>query len=215
MMKKVLIFYGGWDGHEPKKTAELMAETLEENKCSVELADNQEVLLDTEKLAECDLIVPNWTMGEISGDKVGNLARALENGCGMGGWHGGMGDAFRQNAFYQFITGGQFVDHPGGIREFTVNIKDKEHPVTKGMRDFQMKSEQYYMHVDPSNHVLATTAFDGKHHPWIEGCVMPAAWTRRWGRGKIFYTSLGHVAKDFEVPEALEITRRGLLWACR
>jgi type 1 glutamine amidotransferase len=78
-----------------------------------------------------------------------------------------------------------------------------------------MHSEQYYMHVDPSSEVLATTTFSGDILPWIEGCVMPVVWKRRWGNGKVFYTSLGHVASDFDVPEAREIVQRGMLWATR
>jgi type 1 glutamine amidotransferase len=78
-----------------------------------------------------------------------------------------------------------------------------------------MHSEQYYMHVDPSNQVLATTTFSDEFHDWIAGTVMPVVWTRRWGAGRVFYSSLGHVAADFDVPEAKEIVRRGLLWASR
>ena len=71
------------------------------------------------------------------------------------------------------------------------------------------------MHVDPNNEVLATTTFNGEHASWIDGHVMPVVWKRRWGQGRVFYSSLGHVASDFDVPEAYEITRRGLLWAAR
>ena len=128
-----------------------------------------------------------------------------------------MCDAFRNNTEYQFMTGGQWVAHPGGIVDYTVNIVDREDPITRGLRDFQMKSEQYYMHTDPGNKVLATTTFSGEHGGchWIKGTVMPVVWTRMWGNGRVFYTSLGHVAKDFAVPEATEILRRGMLWAAR
>jgi len=96
-----------------------------------------------------------------------------------------------------------------------VNITNHDDPITKGLSDFDMHSEQYYMQVDPSNEVLATTTFSGKHCEWIDGVVMPVVWKRRWGAGRVFYTSLGHVASDFAVPEAAEIVRRGMLWAAR
>ena len=83
----------------------------------------------------------------------------------------------------------------------------------KGLGEFEMNSEQYYMHVDPSNEVLATTTFDGEPYPWIRGCVMPQVWKRKYGEGRVFYSALGHNAKDFEVPEVKEILRRGMLWA--
>jgi len=134
----------------------------------------------------------------------------------MAGWHGGMCDAFRMNCTYQFMTGGQWVAHPGGIVDYTVNIKNTTDPITAGLKDFKMKSEQYFMHTDPGNEVLATTTFsDGYGTPWIAGTVMPQVWKRKWGQGRIFYSALGHVAKDFDVPEVKEIMRRGMVWAAR
>jgi hypothetical protein len=126
-----------------------------------------------------------------------------------------MGDSFRNNTEYQFMVGGQWVAHPGGVIDYRVNIINHTDPITKGLPDFDMHSEQYYMHTDPSNEVLATTTFTGAHCAWIGGAVMPVVWKRRWGAGRVFYTSLGHVAADFRVPEAAEIVRRGMLWAAR
>ena len=103
------------------------------------------------------------------------------------------------------------------FNQTVVNIvkKKKDDPIVKGIKDFKMKSEQYYMHTDPGNEVLATTTFTGEHAEWINGTVMPVIWKRRYGKGRVFYTSLGHVAKDFDVPELKEIVRRGMLWAAR
>jgi type 1 glutamine amidotransferase len=126
-----------------------------------------------------------------------------------------MADAFRNNTNYQFMVGGQWVAHPGNIIDYTVHITDREDPITAGLDDFAMHSEQYYMHVDPANEVLATTTFSGQYCAWVDGVVMPVVWKRRWGAGRIFYASVGHVAADFDVPEAKEIVRRGLLWAAR
>ena len=162
-----------------------------------------------------DLIVPVWTQGTITREQETGLLEAVKSGVGIAGWHGGMGDSFRNNVNYQFMVGGQWVAHPGGIIDYEVNIVDHEDPITRGLGDFGMHSEQYLMHVDPSNEVLATTTFGGEHCPWIEGTVMPVVWKRMWGAGRVFYTSLGHVAKDFDVPEAKEIVERGMLWASR
>ena len=107
------------------------------------------------------------------------------------------------------------VAHPGNIIDYEVNIINHDDPITAGLKDFKMHSEQYYMHVDPSNEVLATTTFSGEHAPWIAGTVMPVVWKRMYGAGKVFYSSLGHVARDFDVPEAKEIVRRGMRWATR
>jgi type 1 glutamine amidotransferase len=139
----------------------------------------------------------------------------VKSGVGFGGWHGGAGDSFRNNTDYQFMVGGQWVAHPGGVIDYSVHITRPDDPITAGMPDFKMHSEQYYLHIDPSNEVLAVTTFNGDHAPWIDGTVMPVVWKRKWGAGKVFYCSLGHVASDFNVPEAREIVRRGLLWASR
>ena len=139
----------------------------------------------------------------------------MRGGVGLGGWHGGMGDSFRNNVDYQFMIGGQWVAHPGNIIDYTVNITDHDDPITAGLSDFQMHSEQYYLHTDPSNQVLATTTFAGDQEgiDWIKDVQMPVVWKRMYGKARVFYSSLGHVASDFDVPEAREIQRRGLLWA--
>ncbi len=116
---------------------------------------------------------------------------------------------------YQFAVGGQWVAHPGGIIDYTIEIVRPDDPIVAGLGNFAMRSEQYYLHVDPANEVLATTTFSGEHAPWIQGTVMPATWKRRYGAGKVFYCSLGHVAADFDVPEAKDIVTRGLLWDTR
>ncbi len=214
MAKKALVVWGGWKGHEPKETTALAAEDLRQMGFEVEVFDTMDVYCDGQKMKGLSLVVPCWTMGQITPEQEKGLLEAIAAGVGIAGWHGGMCDAFRQNTSYQFMTGGQWVAHPGGIVEYTVNITNHTDPITEGLKDFKMKSEQYYMHVDPGNEVLATTTFTGEYGtPWIKGTVMPVVWKRRWGEGRVFYMSLGHVAKDFEVPEVRALLRRGMAWA--
>ena len=215
MTKRALFVCGGWEGHEPEKCARIFAPFLEEHGYGVEISGTLDSYLDGEKMRALDLVVPVWTMGTITEEQLRGLIDAVEGGVGLAGWHGGMADSFRESVEYQFMVGGQWVAHPGNIIDYTVNITDHEDPVTAGLRDFEMHSEQYYMHVDPSNKVLATTTFTGEHTPWIEGNTIPVVWKRRWGEGRIFYSSLGHVAKDFDVPEAKTLLERGMLWASR
>lgn len=214
-MKTALFVWGGWDGHEPKQCVDIFAPVLEGEGYAVTVCDTLDVYLDVDALKRYSLIVPVWTMGEIKGEQLKGLSGAVAAGVGLAGWHGGMGDSFRNSTDYQFMVGGQWVAHPGGVIDYRVNIIDHEDPITAGISDFDMHSEQYYMHVDPSNEVLATTTFDGERHAWIDGTVMPVVWKRMWGSGRVFYCSLGHVAKDFDVPEAREIVRRGMLWASK
>lgn len=209
------MVWGGWDGHEPKQCVDRFAPFLRGQGYDVTISDTLDAYLDKEFLASLSLIVPVWTMGEISADQFAGLRDAVAFGVGLAGWHGGMCDSFRMNTEYQFLTGGQWVAHPGNIIRYTVNIAAKDDPIMAELHDFEMESEQYYMHTDPSNRVLATTTFDGAVHPWIAGTVMPVVWTRTWEKGRVFFSSLGHVARDFDVPEARTIVERGLLWASR
>jgi hypothetical protein len=159
-------------------------------------------------------------MSSVEKQEVASLTAAIESGVGFAGYHGGMCDAFRDSPEYQFICGGQYVAHPGDESkdyyvDYTVNVIKPDDPIMKGIKDFPYRSEQYYMHVDPSNEVLATTTFTGEYGDWLEGVVMPVVWKRRHGKGRVFYSSLGHVSKEFEVPEMKTILTRGLLWAAK
>jgi len=214
-MKSALFVWGGWEGHEPKQCVDVFAPLLAEEGYEVEISNTLDSYLDQEKMRSLSLVVQVVTMSTITDEQERGLLDAIESGVGFAGWHGGAGDSFRSNVDYQFMVGGQWVAHPGGIIEYEVNIINHHDPITAGIEDFRMKSEQYYLHVDPSNEVLATTTFGGEHCPWIEGVVLPVVWKRQWGKGKVFYCSLGHVAADFDVPEAREIVRRGMLWASR
>jgi type 1 glutamine amidotransferase len=214
-MKKALIVQGGWQGHEPKQVAEIFRTVLEEEGFDVEVSDTLEAFADAEKLLGLDLIVPVWTMGEIDKQYANNVSEAVQSGVGLAGCHGGMCDSFRNNVDWQFMTGGNWVAHPGnnGV-EYVVNIKASSSPLLEGIEDFTVVSEQYYLHVDPAVEVLATTRF-----PVVEGphslnkaVDMPVVWTKRWGVGRVYYCSLGHVANIVEMPEVKLMMRRGFLW---
>ncbi len=214
-MKSALFVWGGWEGHEPQKCREIFVPFLRSQGYDVTVSDTLDAYLDREKMHSYSLIVQIFTMSTITREQEAGLLEAIKSGVGFAGWHGGAADAFRNNTEYQFMVGGQWVAHPGNIIPYRVNITNRDHPITAGLNDFDMHSEQYYMHVDPINDVLATTTFSGEHAPWIEGVVMPVVWTKMYGKGKVAYSSLGHVASDFDVPEARTITERCFLWASR
>jgi type 1 glutamine amidotransferase len=181
----------------------------------VELCNTLDAFLDGAKLKTLSLIVPHWTMGPLSGEQEKPLVEAIASGVGLAGIHGGMGDAFRSATGYQFMVGGQFVAHPDNHKDYAVQIVKKDDPIMAGLKDFSVHSEQYYMHVDPSNDVLATTTFQTTSAPWVNGTVMPVVWKRSYGQGRVFYQSIGHSVKELTVPEVREITKRGLVWAAR
>jgi type 1 glutamine amidotransferase len=211
--KKALFVWGGWDGHEPKECVDVFAPWLETQGFEVEVSDTLDAYLDVEKLKSLDVIVQSVTQGKITGEQERALLEAVRSGVGLAGWHGGLADSFHSNMEFQFMVGGQWVAHPGGVIDYEVNIVDQKDPITAGLSDFKMRSEQYYLHVDPLNEVLATTTFSAEHAAWIKDVVMPVVWKKMYGQGRVFYSSLGHVAEDFKVPEARKIMERGILWA--
>ena len=211
--KKILFVYGGWKGHEPNESVDVFVPWMKSEGAEVTVSDSLDSYLDKKLMGSLDLIVQIWTMGTITGDQEKALLTAVKRGVGLAGWHGGTGDAFRNNTEFQFMVGGQWVAHPGGVIDYTVQIRNKKDPVTKDLSDFAMHSEQYYMHVDPNVKVLATTKFSNEHAPWTGGSVIPVVWKKYYGEGRVFYSSLGHVMKDFKVPEAMEIMKRGIRWA--
>ena len=206
-MKKALIVWGGWKGHEPKEVGEVLAGALREKEFDVRVEQTLDAFIDLSG-KKVDLVVPIWTMGAIEKPQLKGVLEAIRAGAGVAGVHGGMCDAFRRETEWQLMTGGQWVAHPGGAGvTYKVKILDVEHPIIKDLsfKEFEVTSEQYYMHVDPANLVLATTDFDE--------VVMPVSWVRSYGEGRVFYCSVGHVAKDAKTPEVLSLVTRGMLWA--
>lgn len=213
-MKSALIVYGGWSGHDPEECATIYRRWLHEDGYSVRTATETSAFADP-SIHELSLIVPIFTMSKIEKAEVENLVKAVEGGVGLAGHHGGMSDAFREAVEYQFMVGGQWVAHPGNIIDYTVDITKPDDPIMAGIKSFPYTSEQYYMHVDPSNEVLATTTFTGEHASWIEGVTMPVVWKRKHGKGRVFHSTLGHQAKEFENVNMATILRRGMNWAAR
>lgn len=237
-MKRALILCGGWPGHDPVAVAGRFRGLLEARGCAVETIGSTEPFADAGFLRGLDLLVPVWSYAgtpALPDDYAVHIADAVSDGMGIAGCHGGMCDAFRESVLWQFLTGAQWVAHPSNpfyhctpcvpspegafLREYTVHIEDVDSPITRGLRDFRVRSEQYYLHVDPAVRVLATTRFvreGDEYAPHLtDGPVtMPVAYARRWGRGRIFYSSLGHCDAEFDrFPEALTLMCRGLLWA--
>ncbi len=216
MARKALITWGGWEGHEPEKVATLFKRILEADGMQVEIHDNLACFADAGHLASIDLIVPVWTMSNIDNDLVVNVSEAVARGTGLAGCHGGMCDAFRENVLWQFMTGGNWVAHPGDDdTDYRVEIADHDHPITDGIEDFAVRSEQYYLHVDPAAQVLATTQFPNFHwyHSSNGRVEMPVVWTKCWGLGRVYYNALGHHADVIDNGPAFELIKRGLTWA--
>jgi len=209
-MKKALFISGGWDGHKPEQIVRIISEGLKPFGFSCEIATALDVLSDKDRLAAFDLISPCWTMGSLTPEQSKNLVDVVRDGVAIAGIHGGMGDAFRGNLDYEWMVGGHFVGHPH-VGEYTVRIKDFASPITRDLPAiFPYKSEQYYMLMDPAVHVLA----DAEYVCEGRSCAMPVAWVRMWGRGRVFYSALGHAPEEFAAFPAMHtLAIQGFRWA--
>ncbi|GAA3435292.1 ThuA domain-containing protein [Kutzneria kofuensis] len=199
-MKTALVVRGGWPGHAPVEASDRYAGELAARGYDVTTSDSLDSYLDAELLARTDLIVQCWTMGSISPAQVEGLTAAVRAGTGFAGWHGGIVDSFRDETRYQLMTGGQFVYHPAEFVEYSVRT---------GGSSFTVHTEQYYVHTDPAIEVLAVTDFVE------DGTTLPVTWTRKWGEGRVFVTTIGHKLDDFDVPEVDRMIIEGLTWASR
>jgi type 1 glutamine amidotransferase len=214
MTRQAMIVWGGWHGHDPDLCASIIRGWLAAEEYDVRVETKTEVFLDP-AIKSLSLIIPIYTMSKIEKREALALCEAVGGGVGLAGHHGGMCDAFRDSVDYQFVCGGQWVAHPGNIIDYKVDITKPNDPIMEGLSAFEHRSEQYYMHVDPANEVLATTRFTGEHASWIDGVVMPVVWKKKYGKGRVFYSALGHRAYELDVPEIRTIMTRGMLWASR
>lgn len=219
--KNALIVWGGWDGHEPEKVANFFGELLRGEGFNVTISSTLDSFADQDLVFAQNLLIPVYTMSEITNEQFEPVRKAVaEEGIGIAGCHGGMCDAFRVNTEWQFMTGSQWVAHPGndGVK-YTIHMNtNNPHEITNGLADFEVASEQYYLHVDPGVNVLATCDFPA---PGVEGphtanpCKMPQIYTKMYGKGRVFYNALGHHCDVLEAEAPRELMRRGFLWAAK
>lgn len=228
--KKALVVRGGWEGHQPVKATELFLPFLQSSGYDVRIEESTDVYADSAEMAATDLVVQCVTMSEITAEQVSGLSTAVMAGTGFTGWHGGIADSFRACSDYLHLVGGQFATHPGkepcerqggeedNFLPYTVTITElgRQHPVTAGIEDFELHTEQYWVLHDDLIDVLATTTHPAQPwQPWHRPVTSPAVWTRQWGAGRVVVTTPGHDLDVLENPNVRTVIERGMLWATR
>lgn len=213
-----LFVYGGWEGHAPSESADIIVPALEEAGFTVHTEQSLEVYADPDYLKQHSVIVQNWTMGEILPDELRGLISAVTSGVGLAGWHGGIVDSFRMATDYVQMVGGAFVAHPHEVVDYTVRVTTagEAHPITEGLQDFDVRSEQYWVISDPLCQVLATTEIPVRPgDPWEAPVLSPVVWARMWGQGRVFVNTVGHSLADLVIPEVKDVIVRGVKWAAK
>jgi type 1 glutamine amidotransferase len=216
--RRALVVRGGWEGHSPVEATDMFIPFLEKNDFVVDVHDSPAAYDDAEALLATDLVLQCYTQGEATDQQVTNLAAAVAAGTGLAGWHGGIVDSFRASPDYLHLTGGQWAAHPGGFVDYEVMVvtERRDHPIVVGLDRWNHHTEQYWCLTDDLNDVLVTSRFEpGDDTPWRADLVVPAVWTRQWGQGRVFVSTIGHKLEDLDVPQVRVLTERGLLWAAR
>lgn len=229
MSKLCLVVRGGWEGHDPVGTTDYFLPALERQGFSLDIEDTPEIYADARAMERYDLVLQCVTLGSATVDEINGLRNAVAAGTGLVGWHGGLIDSFRNSPDYLQLTGAQFAAHPhepqdrGHLdrepyRDYTVRFTEAaaSHPITAGLADFDIRTEQYWVLTDMLNRVLATCdlePLDGDE--WDQTLTMPVAWTRQWGKGRIFTTTLGHTLETLKQEPIETMIERGMGWAAR
>ena len=212
--KKIHVVWGGWEGHKPELFASHVEKWLISQNADYNIVNGLDAYDNYDELIKYDLIIQSVTLSQISEKQINNLIKAIRSGVGIAGAHGGLADSFRNNTNYQFMIGGQFVAHPGGKVKFKVKMLEDE--LTDGLNDFEIFTEQYYLHYDPNVKIIANTKFNGETYSWIKDVVIPISWKKMYGKGKVFYVSIGHDPDEFMIhKDGWELLTRGFLWAIR
>lgn len=228
--RKAVVVRGGWAGHHPVEATETFLPFLDRHGYAVRVTDSPEIYADADEMAGTDLIVQCVSMSEIGRDQLSGLRTAVEAGTGFTGWHGGIADSFRASSDYLHLIGGQFATHPGqepALRRgdetdnflpyrVVITPLGREHPITAGIEDFDLRTEQYWVLHDDLIDLLATTTHPTQPwQPWHRPSTSPVIWTRHWGAGRIVVTTPGHSLDVLADPNVRTVIERGMLWATR
>jgi uncharacterized protein len=211
---QALIVRGGAEFHQPVETTESFRPFLEASGYTVTVRESLSAYDDDALLARTNLIIQCWTGGDLTPSQSLNLRSAVRSGVGFAGWHGGIVAAFGDR-LYQQMTGGVFVCHPGDFTPHNL-IVSSAHPIVAGISEVALHTERYWVLADGLSDVHATVTFPvSPDDPWERPVTHPAVWTRSWGLGRIFVSTVGHHLPDLDVPEIRRLTERGLRWATR
>lgn len=229
MGRQCLVVRGGWEGHDPVRACDVFIPGLEAAGFAIDVEDTPEIYADVAALSRYDLVVQCVTMGSATVDEVAGLRSAVAAGTGFAGWHGGIIDSYRQSTDYLQLVGAQFAAHPHApedrgrldvepYRDYRVTLTPAgvDHEITASAGDFDITTEQYWVLDDGLNEILATCEMvPGEGDEWVRPVTMPVVWTRQWGAGRIFATSLGHTVDTLQDERVHGIVERGLRWAAR
>lgn len=173
-----------------------------------------------DRAREYDVLVFYDMWQEITNEAKEGLTAVLNSGKGLVALHHCLA-SFPKWEEYARIIGGRYhagkwtrngVEMPASTYQhdvqMNVRIADKEHPVTRGLKDFTILDEIYGgFEVKPESHVLLTTDTPGSGRD--------IAWCKTYGDARVVYIQLGHDHHAYENPNYRQLVGKAIQWVAR
>jgi type 1 glutamine amidotransferase len=149
------------------------------------------------------------------------FADAVRNGKGLVVYHHAssafVGDNALDKEFEKVIAGGwRRQGNHGKMHEFTVTPRNKEHPITKGVKEFNHGRDELYQNsvITPGSEILVTAHSDLKKDPKNTGKDEPIVWVATYGKGRVCENVLGHDVEAMQSSTGFRhLLIRGVEWA--
>lgn len=200
---KTLLLVGG-EVHDSKGIGDVVEAALKDSgKFDVTRVDKNLDPLKADRIKSYDLVVFYWTGGSINEEQKRGLMNHVASGKGFAALHSAT-VSFGEDPDYRALVGGHFIGHPH-YRQYQVSVTEEKSPITAGIDEFMITDEQYLLDYDPRVTVLANALHKGK--------LMPVMWVKPWGKGRVFYSALGHDVKATKQEMFLKTLLRGAQWA--
>ena len=190
-------------------------------------ATENAAIFNDEQLARFDVVFANNTTGDNwTALQKQAFQRFVEGGGGVVAVHGALGTRYRDGDWYtDSLLLGRFVGHPLSpqLQEAAVQVLDREHPATRHLPSLWMRTDEWYSFEISARglgaHVLATLD-ESSYQPeaFFQDLRMgdhPIIWAHCPGRGRVFYSALGHSANAYADEAHQQMLRGAIAWAAR
>ena len=200
MSSKVLILSKDDQYHKLETLGNLIVEWTKDLDINIQMSHEKDAIF---KLKDFDLCLLCITVGQLNDDEEQAIVDFVKTGKKIFAFHSAS-VIDEKNTKYIDLIGGRFVTH-SPYHEFPATIADKQHPVTKGLSDFNISDELYILDREPKDaHVMVTAFEDNKTQPMV--------YAKKYGDGTVLYNALGHDEMAFNNPAYRQLTVQGIKW---
>lgn len=185
-----------------------------------------------ENLARFSAVVWHQVSGDVVDEAQKQALREwIEAGGGWVGVHGAGGDgAYAWRWYVEDLLGAQFIGHPMGpqFQDARLVVEDRGHPATAQLPESFVHNEEWYSFdrsVRAKGYRVLATVDESTYSPRLKflgadrdlrmGGDHPVIWSHCAGKGRVFYSALGHQAKSYALPEMEHLLEGAIAWSAR